>query len=395
MKKILLFLNSDPSTGGNFQYDQSILDAVSLLPSDRYDVLVLYTTKVWERYLNGNIKKIEVSLSHLSKRFLQFLIFISFPLPWLQKVFRRFHPLAKTLIAQKADLYIFPSQETSWSYLVDFPSLAVIHDLMHRYERQFPEVSGHGRFRHREKHFSAICRFSKGILVDSEYGKAQVQESYSVPPEKIFSLPYIPPKYIYNPQISSNFESKYSLPPKFIFYPAQFWQHKNHNRLIMAIHALRAEIEDIQLIFVGSKKNGYHHIVKLVKELDIEDAVHFMGYVPNDDLPEFYKRARAMIMPTFFGPTNIPPLEAFVLGCPVAVSNIYGIPEQVGDAALLFDPKSVEEIADAIKKLWIDDRLCEELIQRGEIRNQKWGQSEFNNRFLEIIEKLTAPESQR
>jgi glycosyltransferase involved in cell wall biosynthesis len=114
-----------------------------------------------------------------------------------------------------------------------------------------------------------------------------------------------------------------------------------------------------------------------------------MGYVPNDDLPEFYKRARALVMPTFFGPTNIPPLEAFALGCPVAVSNIYGISEQVGDAALLFDPKSVGEIAAAIKSLWVDNELCSVLIDRGRIRDNKWGQSEFNNRFLQVVENLT------
>ena len=87
-------------------------------------------------------------------------------------------------------------------------------------------------------------------------------------------------------------------------------------------------------------------------------------------MPEFYRRARAMVMPTFFGPTNIPPLEAFALGCPVAVSNIYGIPEQVGDAALLFDPNSVEEIADCIERLWQDDALCASLISKGHARTE-------------------------
>jgi len=50
-----------------------------------------------------------------------------------------------------------------------------------------------------------------------------------------------------------------------------------------------------------------------------------------------------MIMPTFFGPTNIPPLEAIAVGCPVAVSNIYGMPHQLGDAALYFNPTRVEK----------------------------------------------------
>jgi len=95
-------------------------------------------------------------------------------------------------------------------------------------------------------------------------------------------------------------------------------------------------------------------------------------------------------MPTFYGPTNIPPLEAFAVGCPVATSGIYGMPEQVGDAALLFNPESVGEIADCIRKLWQDDRLCADLVERGKGRVARWGQPQFNGRLREIVEKIIA-----
>ena len=92
-------------------------------------------------------------------------------------------------------------------------------------------------------------------------------------------------------------------------------------------------------------------------------------------------------MPTFFGPTNIPPLEAFACGCPVAVSNIYGMPEQVGDAGLLFNPRSDVEIADTIYKLWTDNDIIKNLINMGHQKNKEWGQTQFNQRLLEIITK--------
>lgn len=92
-------------------------------------------------------------------------------------------------------------------------------------------------------------------------------------------------------------------------------------------------------------------------------------------------------MPTFFGPTNIPQLEAFVLECPVATSKIYGIPDQVKDAALLFDPNSVEEIADCINRLWQDDELCRKLIERGKKRADEWNQKHFTMKLISIIEK--------
>jgi hypothetical protein len=222
MKKILLFITSDPASGGSFQYDLCILDAVASFPKDSYDVQVFYTNRVWVNHIDGGIPSLEVSLGQLNKRMIQLVMMAGFPLSWLRKIFRRFHPLAKALIAQEASLYIFPSQETSWSYLVDVPALAVIHDLMHRYERHFPEVSNHGRFKHRERHFSAICRLSKGILVDSEFGKVQVEESYSAAADKIFPLRFIPPRYLFDYKLSPDFDARYRLPPKFVFYPAQF-----------------------------------------------------------------------------------------------------------------------------------------------------------------------------
>jgi len=93
-------------------------------------------------------------------------------------------------------------------------------------------------------------------------------------------------------------------------------------------------------------------------------------------------------MPTFFGPTNIPQLEAFALGCPVATSRIYGIPDQVGDAALLFDPASVDEIYEALVRLWTDDALCAVLKARGYAHAKRWGRPQFRGRVREIIEAL-------
>jgi glycosyltransferase involved in cell wall biosynthesis len=212
--------------------------------------------------------------------------------------------------------------------------------------------------------------------------------------EKIFVLPYIPPHYIYSPP-PHDFDQKFQLPPKYIFYPSHFWRHKNHIRLLMAVALLSGDLPDIHLVFAGLEKNGFESITEAVHNLELQDRIHFLGYVPDQYLPELYKRARAMVMPTFFGPTNIPPLEAFVMGCPMAISGIYGIPEQVGDAALLFDPESEEEIAECVKRLWTDDRLCNDLILKGKEQTAKWKKSQFNKRFLEIVEKLTSESSKK
>jgi glycosyltransferase involved in cell wall biosynthesis len=288
---------------------------------------------------------------------------------------------------QNCDLWIFPSQEGIWSYQVPVVAVCTIFDLMHRYEKRFPEVYAQGIYEHREMHYKQMCKWAKGILVDSELGKQQVVESYGTDPIKIHVLPFVPPKYIYG-KSTNQFDNRYRLPKKFIFYPAQFWEHKNHKGLVQAVHILREKHPDLTLIFVGSKKNGYKSTHDMVQKLNVAGNIIFLGYVPDEDMPELYRRARGMIMPTFFGPTNIPPLEANVLGCPIAVSNIYAMPEQLEGAALYFDPTSIEEIAHAIEQIWTDDELCQKLREQGFQQANKWNQAHFNKRLYTIIKNI-------
>ena len=184
-------------------------------------------------------------------------------------------------------------------------------------------------------------------------------------------------------------ELPYDLPKKYFFYPATFWLHKNHAGLFSAIAKLRERYADIRLVLAGARQNGYDEAFDKVEQLGISQNVIFLGYVPDSHMFELYRNARALLMPSFFGPTNIPQLEAFVAGCPVAAAGIYGVPEQVGDAALLFDPKSVEGIAACMERLWNDDALCEDLIAKGKKRAREWGPVQFSARLEEIVAALT------
>ena len=390
LKKIVLLLDSDPGYGGTFQYSLSLLEAVCRLRAEKMEVSVLYTHELWEGHIPQGVRKIRLRFGKIHKRFIQASLNMGVPSAFIRRKIEVACLPARQVIGEHADLYITPSQDSVWSYAVEIPSLAVVHDLMHRYERRFPEVSRYGRYRVREMHLRNTCKYAKGILVDSEIGKKQVCESYNVPPERVFELPYIPPKYIYEKtgKEDQTFAERYSLPPKFFFYPAQFWEHKNHVRLFKALKSLERELPDLQLLLAGGKKNGYKESRRRVESLGLGERVHFLGYVPNEDLPGFYKRARGLIMPTFFGPTNIPPLEAFAMGCPVAASNVYGMPDQIGDAGLLFDPMDEDGITEAMRRLWVDDELCTEFALKGLERANRWGVKEFSRKLGQIINLL-------
>ena len=384
-KRVGLFLAIEPTWGGAFQYDLSILDAAAQFPRDEIEVVIGYSHSSWLHYLEHyKFKKIFVPLGYWGRFFGQLLHCSGISTSLWRAVSPYFHPTVRTIMREKCDLWIFPSQDP-WGYLAPVPAIATIHDLMHRYERRFPEIGTSWQFAWREWHFKNTCRWSDGILVDSLLGKQHVIDSYQIDPARLHVLPFIAPSYLDESLSDVNNTLEMQLPKKFLFYPAQFWEHKNHKSLVKALSLLKSRFHDIKLVLAGAKKNEYTSIQNLVAQLGLVDDVMFLGYVSDSEMGLLYQLARAMIMPTFSGPTNIPPLEAMRSGCPSAVSNIYAMPEQTKGAALLFDPESVEDMASVMAKLWEDDVLCAELSERGKIVSSEWTKEHFDTCFYEIL----------
>ncbi|HJV35779.1 glycosyltransferase family 1 protein [Geomonas sp.] len=385
MKRIGVLLAIEPTWGGAFQYDQAILDALAGLPTDRYEVVVGYAHRSWLPYLERyRFKNVPIPLGYWDwGRVLgQLLHYSCIGTGVWRAVAPILHPTARALVREGCDLWIFPSQDP-WSYLTPVPALATIHDLMHRYERRFPEVGNPKEFSWREWHYRNTCRWCRGVLVDSSIGKQHVVESYGLAASRVHVLPFIAPGYL--EEDGGGDAYPFPLPEKFLFYPAQFWAHKNHEGLIRAIASLKPRFPEIKLVLAGAKKRGYAQLSALVGRLGLTEDVLFLGYVPDSQMMDLYKRARGMIMASFCGPTNIPPLEAMKTGCPAAVSDVYGMPEQTRGAALLFDPASVESMASAMASLWEDDALCRELAERGMRVSAEWTKEHFNDRLAGIL----------
>jgi len=385
-RKLGLFLSSNPSQGGTCQYSITFLKAVKEL-SVRYTVVVAYIVDSWEGTLTEHgIAGKKLPYPYYARLIALIWRELGLPVNWWSFLFSWWLPIIKQIRAECCDLWLFPAQDC-WGYQACVPSLVSILDLMHRYERSFPEVSQCGRFKRLERHYQSICRAAKGIIVDSEIGRYQVLESYHPDPSNVFSLPYVPPEYLFENNVCEPL-TEMDLPAKYLFYPAQFWAHKNHDGLLKAIAALVNDIPDIHLILVGEAKGAYDSIMKLIVKLNLSNRVTHFGYVKDVTMRTLYRHARALVMPSFFGPTNIPPLEAMALGCPVAVANNYAMPEQVGDAGMTFDPRSVNELADVIKILWTDDAVCRELSRRGLERSKLWTQEHFNRNLEQIISTI-------
>ncbi|HEX6574701.1 MAG TPA: hypothetical protein VF042_06980, partial [Gemmatimonadaceae bacterium] len=258
MKRIGIILGSSPG-GGVYQYAQAVLDAFLRLPKDKFELVVAYSHPVWL----GLIPKERVKeLIHLdeslrSKVWNRIWHAANLPMKQWRKVARWVDPNVALLVNANCDLWINPSND-NWAFRAPVPSLGTIHDLMHIYEPHFPEVGSAAELKEREFHFIETCRWAEGVAVDSTVGKQHVVDAYKVQPDKVFELPYIAPKYIYDALESPPTELPYNLPKKYFFYPATFWLHKNHAGLFRVIAKLKDRIPDIKLVLAGGKQNGYN-----------------------------------------------------------------------------------------------------------------------------------------
>ena len=379
MKCIGIFLGVTPNAGGMFQYAISLLDALEIAQSRGWKVKVGYIGDEWSKELAVySFEKESISFGKIGLKLSSLLMVLPLPTSLVRGLTSLFNPVYRALSKISCDIWVFPAQD-ALAYQLKLNAIATIHDLMHIYESHFPEVSSGGRTRIRNRRFRNISKWSKGILVDSNVGKEHVKEVYHTDENIIYPLPYIPSPTIKANIPEESFLQKYNLPKKFIFYPAQFWEHKNHLRLLKAAAIVREHHPDLTLVFTGMKIRCYDQIRDFIEKNNFQDNVHFAGYVPNEDLSGFYSKARAMMMPTFFGPTNIPPLEAFIC-----------MPEQLGDGALYFDPLNVDEMAQVMMTLWENDGVCESLSDKGHKKNKEWSLEQFSKRFIDIIENVYA-----
>lgn len=385
-KNIGIFLSSEPNYGGVYQYSLSIIEALESLDPEKYNLHCFYFDRDWESLLSNRFNKTLIvrrffnrTLSYLMKKL------IHTPTGW--HFSGRFSDSANAINASNCDVVIYPAQDGQ-AYQTNKKSIATIHDLMHRYESHFEEYQGRECTK-REVHYSAICKFSDLILVDSDIGKQHVLESYGVAESKVQVLPFVPPFYLLDANLV-DLRKKYSLPERFIFYPAQFWEHKNHINLLKAVKLVLDEGVQIHLVLVGSKKNNYLATMTKIEQMGLSDNVSSLGYVSNDEMYSLYKSAVAIVFVSLIGPTNIPPMEALVAGCPLVCSNAYAMPVQVGEAALLVNPREPVDIAEKIKLVWNDASIRNHLKALGQKQAAQYGQDEFSHMLRKYIDQVVS-----
>lgn len=219
------------------------------------------------------------------------------------------------------------------------------------------------------------CHRAASILTISEFTRTQIVAWSGVPPEKVFNVRCgVDPAY--HPG-----DDSYGLLFPYLLCVSNRKRHKNEFRVVEAF--ARAGLDaGIRLVFTGQPTA---EIAACIERHHVTPRVYFMGLVPEAKLPSLYRGAEALVFPSLYEGFGLPLLEAMACGTPVLTSNTTALPEVAGDAALLVDPTSVEQIAGAMEQIVSDTSLRRQLREKGLTRAAQFSWESTVARVHELL----------
>ncbi|GAA3874154.1 hypothetical protein GCM10022381_16240 [Leifsonia kafniensis] len=196
---------------------------------------------------------------------------------------------------------------------------------------ELPQMFSKSELAYRRYFYEGAARRADAVITISHFAKQRMVEMLGLEADRIHvaQLGVDTSKFIPNLGERENF----------VLYPARGWAHKNHAALIEAVGIARRSNPDLRLVLTGGSLDTLG---------ELPEWVDRRGLVSEEELLSLYRTAGALVFPSLYEGFGLPPLEAMSSGCPVAVSNAGSLPEVVGDAAVLFDPRDVESIAAGI-----------------------------------------------
>ena len=139
------------------------------------------------------------------------------------------------------------------------------------------------------------------------------------------------------------------------------------------------------LVCTGSPRGAEGELRAKIRAAGLEARVRFLGYCPTSDMPALYESAAALVFPSLFEGFGIPLLEAMWCDCPIVCSNTTSLPEIAGDAALLVDPRSPEDLAHAMSRVLTDTATRQVLIARGRRQVKAFSWQEFTLTIVSVL----------
>lgn len=373
--KIAAYLDHKVESGGNFQQSLNAALQMKRICEGSHEFSIYTPIKSNLNILQElGLKTVYCPHSLLDKVFS--LAAYSAALWRVLSTFRILSSFEKKLKRDGVDLVYFLAQSGKASSLQSLNYIFTVFDLCHRDFPEFPEVRAFGAFERRELLFKSTLGKACLVVADSHELKHKLQLYFAVDPKRILVMPFQPAIECVantNKETDEDVLSYYSLAPGYLFYPAHFWSHKNHVRILEALEIFEDRTGYIpSCVFTGADKGNLTIVSQMANRMRQNSSIRFLGFVPNEHISALYRSAAALVMPTYFGPTNLPPLEALALGIPIIYPS--HLSDQLGNAAIYFDADDAVSLCEAIELVLLGNYDSQSL----ETRHNKFNQITSN-----------------
>jgi glycosyltransferase involved in cell wall biosynthesis len=288
------------------------------------------------------------------------------------------------------DILFFPAANRRMSFWAPCPSVGTVHD--------FSSIHVEGKYDPARMVFikrltPVLIRRLNMVLTVSEASKRDIVDFCRIPEERVVVTPNGVDFDIYYPRDREasliRVQQRYGVRAPYILYVSRI-EHpgKNHVRLIRAFGHLKAKLGiPHQLVLAGSPWSRAKEVERVAAESPYSDDIAFIGFVASADLPALYSAADLFSFPSLFEGFGMPILEAMACGNPVTCSNVSAMPEVVGDAGLLFDPYSEEDIGSTMERMLTDENLKQRCIREGIERSRQFTWANTARKTLEVIQQ--------
>ena len=291
-------------------------------------------------------------------------------------------------ILKKINPDIFISPDSYLSLASKYPDLIVIHDLNFEY---FPKHMPWLASKYYGYFTPKFAKKAKRIATVSEFSKNDIVEKYGIDPEKI-DVVYNGSGEKFKPVsdiIKKETKQQFSDGCDYFGFVGALNPRKNLSNIFKAFDSFKSNNQtNIKFVVVGEKMYWSEDIKSTYEKMKHKTEVIFTGRLEPDELNKVLGSSIALIFPSFFEGFGIPIIEAFNAEVPVITSNVTSMPEIAGDAAILVDPASVEQIAAAMRKISTDDDFALSQIEKGKLQRKDFSWERTSENLWRSIEKI-------
>lgn len=283
----------------------------------------------------------------------------------------------KQLINDQIDLVCFLSPSFDSFYFNKLNYIINVWDNCHIEHPEFPEIRNNFEFEKREILYNKVLKKSASIIVDSDQTKKNLKKRYLINSSKI-KVNNFKNVLSKNVEFDNTILSRINIEFPYIYYPAQYWCHKNHIYIIDALKKLIELKVNISVIFSGSDKGNLKFLKDYSIKNEVNNNIFFLGFLEEGEKNTLIKNAFSIVIPSFFGPTNLPPIEAAIIGTPaiVAKSTLWAKNENHGFKEV--DLKDPNDLAKVLIDLLKNKNLRKQMIRQSNHEINKPGYGILN-----------------